>query len=361
MAVEISREGWLQLFTQMRGPMGFLSRMFTIKPGGIYNGEKVAIDIQRFGEDVAIAIKKCTGPNLNDIDEFTTKEFEPPAYGEAFPLNVCDLLNRMAGVDPFSAAFQDFASQMVAMMAQGFVKIDDKIRRAVELQASQIMQTGKLTLTNSAGDTVYDLDFKPKATHFPTVGTAWDNSASDPIADLQSLADIIRADGKINPDRLVMGSTALRNFLQHANVKDFLDNRRISIGEIAPEMTDSGATFYGFVWVGAYEFEIWTYPETFKDPQTGNATLYVAADKVIMTSTRTRLDMTSARVPLPLGPDPRVAGLLPGRLSSRGESFDVTPNVYATPNGKQIMGELESRPLLIPVQIDGFGCIDTQP
>lgn len=361
MTVQITREGWLGLFTQMRTPNGFLSRMFTIKPGGIYNGEKIAIDIQRFGEDVAIAIKKCTGPNLNDFDEFTTKEFTPPAYGEAFPLNVCDLLNRMAGVDPFSAAFQDFASQMVAMMAQGFVLIDDKIKRAVELQASQILQTGILTLTDSAGNTVYTLDFKPKATHFPTVGTGWDQAAADPLADLRSLAQVIRSDGKVNPDRLVFGDTALANFLKNDEVQAALDNRRIDIGDIAPEFDDSGATFYGFVWVGSYRFEMWTYPDTFTDPQTGNATEYVATDKVIMTSSRTRLDMTAARVPLPLGPDPRVAGLLPGRLSSRTSGFDVTPNVYATPNGKQIMGELESRPLLIPVQIDGFGCLDTLP
>lgn len=361
MAVTIKREGWLQLFTEMRSPNGFLSRMFTIKPGGIYNGDKIALDIQRFGEDVAIAIRKCTGPNLNDFDEFTTKEFEPPAYGEAFPLDVCDLLNRMAGVDPFSAAMTEFQGQLVAQMAQGFMLIDDKIKRAVELQASQILQTGILTLTNSDGDTVYTLDFKPKATHFPTTGTSWSTIATaDPLGDLEALAKIIRADGKVNPDRLVFGDTALRNFLKNADVQSVLDNRRIDIGDIAPEFDDSGATFYGFVWVGSYRFEMWTYPDTFKDPQTGNATEYVASDKVIMTSSRTRLDMTAARVPLPLGPDPRVAGLLPGRLSSRAENFDVTPNVYATPNGKQIMGELESRPLLIPVQIDGFGCLDTE-
>ena len=171
---------------------------------------------------------------------------------------------------------------------------------------------------------------------------------------------MIRSDGKIDPDMLIMGATALNNFLDNAKVQARLDNRRISIGEIRPSMVDSGATFYDHIWVGSYRFEIWTYPDTFADPQTGNPTKYVADDKVIMLSSRTRLDMTSARVPLPIAPDPRVAGLLPGRMSSREASFDVTPNVYATPNGKQIMGELESRPLLIPVQIDGFGCLDTQ-
>ena len=360
MAVEIKREGWLQLFTQMRSPSGFLSRLFTIKPGGIYNGDKVAIDVERFGEEVAVAIKKCTGPNLNDIDVFTTKEFEPPAYGEAFPLDVCELLNRMAGVDPYTAAYTDYAGQMVAKMAKGFKVIDDKIKRAVELQASQILQTGTLTLTNSAGDTVYELDFKPKATHFPTVGTSW-ALASDKLGDLQVLADLISADGQAQAQRCLFGATALKLFLADTTVQAQLDNRRMTLGEVAPEFDKSGAVFYGHVWVGTYKLEIWAYPGTYKHPQTGVVTRYIEDDKVVMLGQDIRLDMTAARVPLPLGPDPRVAGLLPGRLSSREESFDVTPNVYATPNGKQIMGELESRPLLIPVQIDGFGCLDVIP
>lgn len=362
MAVGIKREGWVQLFTQMRRPTGFLSRRFTVKPGGIYSGDKVAIDIQRFGEDVAVAIKKSTGPNLNDIDQFTTKEFTPPAYGEAFPLNVEDLVNRMEGVDPFTAAYTEYAGQLVGKMAQGFMVVDDMIQRAVELQASQILQTGQLTLTNKAGDTVYELDFKPKATHFPTVAIAWSNAATaTPIDDLASLGNVIRSDGKVSPNRLTFGEKAFSDFMATAQVKEHLDNRRIEFGFADPEMEDSGAVNQGRIWIGSYAYDMWTYPEEYKDPQTGAPVKYVADDKVIVDSTRTRFDMTSARVPLPLGPDPRVESLLPGRLSSRENSFDVTPNVYVTPNGKQITGELESRPLLFPAQIDGFGCLDVNP
>lgn len=363
MAVTLDRVGWTELFTQMRSPNMFLSRNFTVKPGGFYKGTKIAIDIERYGEDVAIAIRKCTGPNLNDFDNFTTKEFEPPSYGEAFPLDVCDLLMRMAGVDPYSAAGVEYGVQLAAQMATGFKLIDDKISRAVELQASQALQTGKITLTNSAGDTVYELDFLPKASHFPTVGTSWTDVANAPaLADLESLAGTIRADGRINPNQLYFGSNAINNFIRNVDAKEALDNRRIDIGEIRPEFADSGATFYGFVWVGSYQFEMWVYPDTYTDPQTGLPVEYIDPNKVIMKSNNTRLDMTSAEVPLPLGPDPRVARFLPGRMSSRASaanSFDVTPNVYTTPNGKQIMGELESRPLLIPVQIDGYGCLDT--
>lgn len=359
MTITIDRVGWTQLYTEMRRPSGFLSRRFTIKPGGIYYGEKVAIDVERYGEQVATVIRKATGPNLNDIDEFTTKEFEPPAYGESFVLDVMSLLTRMAGVDPHTAAYQGYASALVAKMAKGFMLVDDKIMRAVELQASQILQTGTLTLIDKDGDTVYELDFAPKSTHFPTVGAPWTGVTADGLADLDALAEVIRADGKIDPNRLTFGESALRNFLRLDGVKEALDNRRIELGEVAPEMANSGATFYGHIWIGVYRFQMWVYPQSYEDPQTGAVTKYIDTNKVVMDSTETRFDMTSAKVPLPLGPDPRVANLLPGRISSRSAGFDVTPNVFPTPSGKQIMGELESRPLLIPVQIDGFGCLTT--
>ena len=186
---------------------------------------------------------------------------------------------------------------------------------------------------------------------------AWAGLAK--LGDLGALADVIRADGKVDSDRVIMGRTALSNFLKNDDVQKALDIRRMLLAEVAPRFADSGATFYGHVWVGTYRMEIWAYPDSYSDPASGDPTRYIGDDNVVMLSTNTRLDITSAQVPLPIGPDPRVAGLLPGRMSNRESGFDVTPNVYCAPNGKQIMGELESRPLLIPVQIDGMGCLNT--
>lgn len=359
MAIELKKSGWMQLFSDLRAPSMFLSRFFKIRPGNIYNGSKINLDIQRYGEDVAVAIRRMTGPNLNDFGDFTSKEFEPPSYGEAFPLNINDLVNRMAGVDPYSAAYEEYASAIVSTMARGFVHIDHKITRAVELQASQILQTGILTLVDKDGNTVYTLDFKPKATHFPTVATSWSSGSSTPLDDIKALAEVIRADGKVDPDTLILGGTAARNLLKNTDVKAVLDNTRYNVGEINPGASNSGATRQGRIWVGDYEFTLYTYPETYTNPQTGAVTKYVTADKAIMLSSRTRLDFTAAKVPAALQ-DPRVANLLPGRMTSSEGGFDVTPNVYTTPNGKEIMGELEARPLLIPTQIDGFGCLDTE-
>ncbi len=352
--------GWMTAFKQMRRPTDFLQALFVMRPENIYNGKKIEIDIQRFEENVAVAIKAGTESNLNDMDLVTGKEFTPPAYGEAVPCDVNDLVERSVGVEPYTDAYNSYIAKLVRKLNTAYEVIVAMITRGVEIQASQILQTGKLVLTGYDGDTRYELDFKPKATHFPTVTTAWSAAGGDPLGDLGSLIDVIRTDGKVNANQVIMGAVALRNFLANNEVKAQLDNRRMEIGQIAPRLDNRGATFYGFVWIGAYMVQIWTYPEEYTDPQTGLPVKYVEDANVIVLSDQTRLDFTTARVPLPLGPDPRVANIMPGRLMDVGANLDMTPNLYCTPNGKQIMAEVESRPLLVPVQIDGFGCLTTE-
>lgn len=349
--------GWMQAFIQMRRPTKFLQSFFTVKPGNIFNGKKVEIDIQRFGEDIAVALRQGKGMNLNDADVVTTKEMEPPKYGEAFPANVEDLVERMVGVDPYSDAYTAYATKLVQSLLKLYQLGIDKISRGIELQAAQVLQTGVITLVDADG-TVYEIDFSPKATHFPTVSTAWDAAGSTKLADLESLATVIRADGQVNPDMLIMGGTAFNLFIQDENVQKLLDNRRYELGEISPQMLQSGATFQGRVSIGSYQYQIWTYPEGYKNLD-GDFVQYIDTNKVVMLSSQTRLDRLSARVPLPLGPDPRVASLMPGRINGADIGIDVTPNLWCTPNGKQLMAEIESRTLLAPIQIDGFGCLTT--
>ena len=56
--------------------------------------------------------------------------------------------------------------------------------------------------------------------------------------------------------------------------------------------------------------------------------------------------------------DPRFAGFLPGRIAVP-TAVDMAINLYATPNGRQTILEVASRPQLIPTGIDTFGTINT--
>ena len=105
MAVEIKREGWLQLFTQMRSPSGFLSRRFTIKPGAIYSGDKVAIDIQRFGE---ASQRRSVGPVPQAAGQGLGLLL-PRRRGIVQPVERLDDTHQLLWVDPQGARGDDRA------------------------------------------------------------------------------------------------------------------------------------------------------------------------------------------------------------------------------------------------------------
>ena len=358
--MNIFAKGWMTLFSQMRRPTGALQSLFTVKPGNVFTGEKIEIEVERFGEDVAVVLKKGTGSNLNEADIVSGKEYTPPSYGEAFAADVNDLVKKTAGVDPYTDGYASHMGKLMSKLMKYFILSMDMITRGVEIQASQILQTGKLVLTGYDGDERYELDFKPKATHFPTSSVSWSEVASDKLGDLEALASVIRADGKVNPTDLWFGATALRLFKQDEQVQKQLDNRRMNIGELMPRQVGTGATFQGTVWIGSYEFRIWSYPEGYNDPETKLFKKYIDDDNVVMTSEQTRFDRVSALVPLPLGTDPRLANIVPGRLVDRSMDLDVTPNLWCSPDGTVINTDLKSRTLLVPVQIDGFGCLNTK-
>ena len=352
--------GWLGLVERVFKKNFFLSTFFTFKPEYLFDGEEVSFDIRREGRPVAVVVKRYHGPNLNDYDEYTTKTLVPPSYNQGTTLDLATLNKRPAGMDPYQASRDvGYRAQMMAYVVRTLAALFDTIRRAVELQASQIMQTGTSTLVDANGDTTYAINFAPKASHFITVGTVWSNVAADIIGDLKGAADVVVADGKVTPNILLMGSTAFLEFLRNTEIKAIFDNRRIVPGTINPGLMNNGAVLQGNIAVGSYNFAIYTYPETYDDIQTGNSTEYLDAGKVVMLSSDTNFGLLFSTVVHPLPPNPQTEFLLPPTLTSTDNGFNVKPNVYPSESGEQIMATLKSNPLCVPFGIDEFACLTT--
>ncbi|HEY3500674.1 MAG TPA: major capsid protein, partial [Polyangiaceae bacterium] len=204
-------------------------------------------------------------------------------------------------------------------------------------------------------------DFVPKATHMVTCGAggygatwATDGSTGVPLADLDLLARVVRRDGKKQPKQLVFGSSALQRFLANAAVQKALDKNVINLGQMAPVARGQGATFQGFVWIGHYKFEMWTYDGFYKHPQTGAITPYVDDDNVIMLSEGARLDLSFGSIPMIRRPEAAALPFLPPRISDGGMGIDLTTNSWFTPDGKHLKVSAGTRPLTIPTAIDTF-------
>lgn len=345
-------------------PMAFFSGMFQVRPENFHTSEEVEIDIVRSEEDVSIVIQDIsTGYRMNSEDLYTNKGFKPPVHKEAVPLNAFDLIKRMPGQNPFESP--DFRANVIVRMFGGMRKVERKIRRAIELQASQVMQTGKVTLTDINGTALYTLDYKPKAAHFPTAGTSWVSATlAQKISDLTTLCDTVRGNGLVDPDELDVGATAWENLLQTDGFLKRLDTRRADLGTITPmDRRGGGGIYRGTLELGNYRLDVFTYAGRYKHPQTGASTPFLDPGKIVVRATGGRMDATFGAIPnigALLGASGRLLPELPSRMSSTEAGMDLFTNVWMSADGENLFGGVGARPLMVPTAIDTFGCLDTQ-
>lgn len=340
----------------------FLTGLFQMPPENFHTSKDVEIDIEREDESIAVVVSNLTtGYRMNELSKFTNKRFTPPVLKEGFPITAFDLMNRNAGENPFQAP--DFQKNAVVRVMKGSRVVQKKILRSIELQASQVLQTGKITLNNFEDDVVYEIDYSPNASHFPVVAVGWDQAGADPLGDIEALANEIRNDGLLDPNQLIMGETAFENFIKNESVQKRLDNRRIELGAITPMKGDGGTgggNYRGTVEVGNYKFDIWTYGGRYIDPASGDKKLYLDANKVIVRAATGRLDATFGAIPRIVPIDQQLLPMLPSRINEAGTVGDISLNAWISEDGETFFGGAGSRPLLIPTAIDTYGCLDTE-
>jgi hypothetical protein len=336
-----------------------LSSLFTSDARNYYSSEKIEFDIEREGEEIAPVLTDIKNGNTKfALDEYTNKEFLAPVIKEEFTLNAFDMIKRQAGqisfTDPVFRA--NAMTQFMKHMRYG----GKRQRRTIELMAAQILQTGTVTLKDDKGADVYKIDFKPKATHFPTSATAWTDAANcTPVQDLESLADAIHTDGQSMPDRAIFGKAAWQNFIRSDEVKSLMDNRRITIGGVDPETPRPGLRYMGYIDLTGYRLNLYTYKGEYKDIGASVNSRYVEDNNVIVLSENMRLDATWGAIPQIVPPETRAMSFLSGRMAMASVGMDFTTNAWVSLNGESITGSLGSRPLLIPTSIDRFGCLTT--
>ena len=337
----------------------FLAGHFQSPAQNFHNSEAVEIDVRRNNEDVAIAITDLVaGPRMNSLDVYSNKTFVPPIFDEAFTINSAQLIKKSMGLSPY----QDprFQAQAGALFLQGMRKVEDKIWRAVELQASQVLQTGGATLINSSGTALYTIDYKPKVAHMATAGTAWNAPGADIIGNLGVLCELIRDNSGKDADMVEMGIDAWNVAIVDTAFKSVFETRRADLGRLTPmTTTGEGGHFRGVVEIGNYSLEIWTYGGRYNHPQTGVSTQYLTPANVVVRASSGRLDATFGAIPIMVPPESRVLPFLPSRISRVGGGMDLTTNSWVSPDGKNLFGSVGTRPLYIPTAIDTFARLAT--
>jgi hypothetical protein len=347
----------------------FLSGFFQSPPRNFHTSEKVEIDVLRDDEEVAIAIQDLSvGARENESTLYVNKAFAPPIFDEAGTVSAYNLAKRHPGQNPYQDP--DYAKNALEEAFTIFRKLERKIRRAVELMCAQVLQTGRVTCRDKAGNALFTLDFGARSTHFPTAGTAWGGGSANIIGDISALAEAVRSNGRKAPSKLLFGARAWQDFIADATILKYLESRRADFGLLqpgggapaggAPAVRGEGASYNGFIWLGQYKYELWTYSGSYRDPVTNTHKPYLDQDSVVVLSDNSRLDLTFGAIPFVRRPDVEALAFLPPRLSDSDRGLDLTTNVWFTPDNRHLKVSAGTRPLPIPTAIDTFGCLKTR-
>jgi hypothetical protein len=358
------RTAYLDAYKQLMVFFPFLSTFFTTNPRDIVNAESVKIDIMRGSRKIAPVISNFTqhGGKL-EKSQYTQKEFIPPVVALGGDFAPGDLIEKAFGQSEYDSANDDYMMDLQDKIMDTMLEIEGRFGRSLELQASQIFQTGKLSLKDEAGNTAYTIDFYPKSTHFVTLaaGDQWSNEDSDPDGDIEALCDIIEDDGQTIVANIVFSPTARREYLKNSQVNDKFDITRIVSGNYQPEMRNPGIKFLGNLLIGARYFDCWEYTGKYNAPSTGTLTDFLTDGKVLLLPNaggpNVDLRKVYCRVPTITGVDPRFQNIIPTQLNLENRAY--TARTWVDGGADSLNVELKTRPLLIPVSIDAFGCLTT--
>jgi hypothetical protein len=141
------------------------------------------------------------------------------------------------------------------------------LRRRLEVMASEVLVTGKSTITGDKYPSV-TLDFGRAAGNTITASTLWSVTTATPLDDLQDWAQIMLQATGIMATDVVMGVDVWKVFRNHTNVKDRIALQRTY--NAFPTLSQSaqiteGATFFGNVDM----FNVYVYAGWYVDPADG--------------------------------------------------------------------------------------------
>lgn len=325
----------------------FLSNFF--KTEVVSPVDEVEIDIQRGNRKVAVDVIRGGGVgNSNLIGQFTNKSYKVPLYWEETPITASMLNKRAPGMDAFRSAAMSEAFKIGYWVGRAQAEQVKKIKRAIELQSAQALQTGIITLKN--GDSI---DFKKDSSLNNVPGTKW-NSTGKPIDDIEALAKESFQKGKRKPNSAIFSNDAWMAFRANTSVQELFDKRFIAPGLLQPSEKINGATVQGKISIGDYDLVLYTY-DGFYENSAGTKVDYLNAETVILMNSNARLVKAygATEVLAECREEYRQMGLpeLPEFIQGAYVPF------YYTRKPSTMLAGVQSAPMSMPVEIDSISTL----
>lgn len=304
------------------------------------NSSLVEIDIIRGNEKTAALIQRGQLPS-NSLNTKNVSDQKFSSFGRVYPLGeeedvitVDQLGQRIAGEQPYASKSREDRLNILA--SNNHMEHVRRFVRMFEVLAAQSILTGKMDAILGTANTDLQYDFRRNTDNIFSVATAWDQAAAVPMADIDLGCNVVRENGKVNPDMAIVGGGAMKALLDNDSFQKAADNRRfelIMIGKDTPvpskykRFTDAGFIARGLLRTAeGFELYLFTYVDGYTSAA-GVFTKYMPLDKMVICSSAARADRY-------FGPN-EIMPMNSNRLDLMANTFGIqNPETMSLPNIK---------------------------
>ncbi len=331
----------VDIYHEKNKPTNFLRSYFPTK---VVPTKLISYMISRGFEQVAVDVWRGDEGRRNQWTQSTEKMIEPLYFRENFDLTSLQVYDAL-----FMPQLQQNTAQIMLLLdtiIEKQLEQQFKIERAVEIMCSQVLQTGKITMSSSG--TGIEIDYKRKAASFLNPTAKWDG-AGDPFADIKTQCDFLRKVGKMAGKTVdvIFDDDSLAAFQNNTIVK-----ARQNLFNYAPDQLTGpvaqeesvGSVVHGMFSAGPYRCRMISYPQYYDtvSGNTGTSVPYLTHGVVTILPSNSDLKFATY-----FGAIPQV--VQPGGTPVIG---DYVAWDWITPDRKAHLYEVESAPLVVPVKID---------
>lgn len=314
-------------------------------------GTRVEFDVEHVDVDVMKGARRLApfvNPNLPgtvvDRQGFTTHTYAAPNIGIERPTTAADLLTRRPGEDVYEAVSPE--QRAAEILGMDLAEIDEMIARREEWMCAQALFTDSIRILGPGVDETINFG-RSSDNEVPLMAEArrWTASTAKIVTDLMDWRRIITKSGAPAPTLAILGSEAADALLHNSKLAEMLDVKDAYFGQLAPEIREAdGITYLGRI--PAAGVDLVSYDEWYIDPTTLVETPMVPPKKVLLGSPRVRTELRYGAVPVASGTDgDSTISLVRGQR---------VPDSWVTKSPAVRWVKVSSRPLPIPIQVDGF-------
>ncbi len=259
--------------------------------------ESKLIEIDRYDEDRLLApftLRRAEGQNV-ELKGFEKFIFEPPYAKPRITITPSDLDQVQYGELAQYQGGNYNEDRFISLVNKSFRKLNGMLDRTEELMLIQALFDRETKVWDEdKNEIVASVKYSISAGSGldTTVTTKWDDSGSDPLADIRARRSIIARLTGLNANVCIMGSDAADEFENNTKIQTLLDNRRMEIGSWVGEREAKGGQYLG----NLKGIDFWRVDEWYKDPITKVETAKVPAKKVLLGSTDAKVIRHYARI-----------------------------------------------------------------